>query len=169
MKNIFASAKFGDKFQTRDGRMAIYWRKLDYYHRLISDELKCSLIVKDDGRLQAGENHSLDIVSEWLEPVVIKCQWKDYYDYRIMMPNGEGHVRVSFFSDEIIISDLYVVEEHRHKGYASILLNKVDELLNGKVAVIHPLEEWHIGWYKRRGYVIGNEEPINENININHE
>lgn len=66
---IFKDAKFGDKFRARDGRMAIYWRKLDYYHRLISDELSSSLIVRDDGRLQIGENHNSDIVGEWQEPI----------------------------------------------------------------------------------------------------
>lgn len=72
-----------------------------------------------------------------------------------MMPSGEAHVRVSFFQNEIIISDLFVDEKYRNKGYATILLNKVDELLNGKQATIYPLEPWQKLWYEKRGYIIG--------------
>ena len=72
-----------------------------------------------------------------------------------MMPLGEAHVRVPFFRDETIISDLFVDEKYRNKGYATILLNKVDELLNGKQATIYPLEHWQKLWYEKRGYIIG--------------
>lgn len=34
--NIFKGAKFGDKFRTRDGRMAIYQRKVTIGHFVIT-------------------------------------------------------------------------------------------------------------------------------------
>lgn len=156
MKNIFENAKFDDKFRTRDGRKAIYQYGDDEFHHLFLSS--CDMIVDSQGYVNCKEIPSmLDIVSEWQKPIVCKCQWEDYYDYRVMLPNGKGHVRVSFFKDEILISDLYVSEEHRHKGYATILLDKVDELLNNKTATIYALEEWQKEWYEKRGYIIGKE------------
>lgn len=127
---------------------------LDIMHESKEFCMKVREAVKDDFIAM--------LKGEFKEPIVCKCQWKDYYDYRIMLPNGEGHVRLSFFTDEIIISDLYVSEEYRHKYYATILLNKVDELLAGKKAIIYPLEEWQKKWYEQRGYIIGKEDSIGE-------
>lgn len=167
MNNMFKNAYFGKLYRTEDGRKAAF---VNWNDRMT----KAFLYVKErDMEFYGEEMYDIDgitskgstphnIVSEWVEPIICKCQWKDYYDYRIMLPNGEGHVRVSFFTDEIIISDLYVSEEHRHKYYATTLLDKVDELLAGKKAVIYPLEEWQEKWYEQRGYIIGKEDSIDE-------
>ena len=163
-KNLFNNAFFGKAYKTRDGRNAIFLRTFvsnGYNYYVSTGELEYS--VKEDGKVDKNlYPHAEDIISEWQELLVVKCKWQEYYDYHIMMPNGEGHVRVSFFDDETIISDLYVAEEHRCKGYATILLDKVDELLDGRKAVIYPLEEWQREWYKQRGYAIGVEKSIDE-------
>lgn len=65
-----------------------------------------------------------------------------------------GHVRVSFFENEIIISDLFVNKECRNKGYATALLDEVDRLLDGRKASITPLNDWTKEWYLSRGYII---------------
>lgn len=164
MNNIFINAYFGKPYKTRSGMKAIYigsTYKND--HALHIDKNGSNFsndIYNDNGKMVNNKRQAdtpYDIISECQEEVVCKCQWQDYYDYRIMMQNGEGHVRVSFFKDKIVISDLFVVEEQRHKGYATILLNKVDELLKGQKAVIYPIEEWHRKWYEKRGYIIGKE------------
>lgn len=155
MNNIFENSYYGKPYKTRGGRRALYHHKRKDEHILILESKLCAFIYDDNGYYKGYNSSTLDIVSEWSEPIVVKCEWQEYYDYRIMMSNGEGHVRVSFFDDETIISDLYVAEEHRRKGYATILLDKVDELLNGKKATIYPLEEWKREWYEKRGYVIG--------------
>lgn len=93
-------------------------------------------------------------IAEEINLIVCNCNWLNYYDYRIVTLDGKGHVRVSFFDDEILISDLYVNESCRNQGIANKLLNKVDELLDGKKATIVPLEDWEAEWYKRRGYII---------------
>lgn len=85
---------------------------------------------------------------------ICRCDWDDYYDYRIIISNGKGHVRVSFFFDQIIISDLFVVKEYRRKGYATKMLDKVDEIIGDRQATIVPENEWCRDWYIRRGYLI---------------
>lgn len=167
--NLFASAKFGDKFRTRDGSLAIYWANpeetgLNRNALIVEGAANGNYITCDNNGycLKNHKEHQCDIISKWEVPIVCKCRWKDYYDYRIMLPNGEGHVRVSFFKDEIIISDLFVSEKHRHKGYATSLLDKVDELLNGKHATIYPLEIWQKKWYEKRGYTIYEDKPIDD-------
>lgn len=86
--------------------------------------------------------------------IVCKCEWEDYYDYRIMSDDGMAHVRVSFFEDEIIISDLFVNKKCRHQGYATALLDEVDRLLDGLDATITPANDWTEKWYLSRGYKI---------------
>lgn len=85
--------------------------------------------------------------------VKIKCCWKDYYDYRIMTNDGSGHVRVSFIGDKAYISDLYVVESRRRQGIATKLLDEVDKLLEGRLAIVYTDIEWCKEWYSKRGYL----------------
>ena len=91
-----------------------------------------------------------------------RCDWKDYFDFRIIGDYGNGHVRVSFYPDQIIISDLFVHKEKRRKRLATALLDYVDELVllfgDGKKVTILALEDWEKEWYERRGY-----EVIEEN------
>ena len=167
MKNIFENAYFGKIYKTRDNRKALYIncsKKSNIHHLVVENDFMSERAYWEDGHNDFDRNNRKeDIVSEWQEPIVCKCKWKDYYDYRIMMPSGEAHVRVSFFKDETIISDLFVDEKYRNKGYATILLNKVDELLNGKQAIIYPLEPWQKLWYEKRGYIIGtNDDELDE-------
>lgn len=87
--------------------------------------------------------------------IKIKCTWKDYYDYRLVLGDGSGHVRVSFFDDsQIIISDLFVTEDKRTNGIATRLLDEADKIICGRPACITPLEEWQQKWYEHRGYKI---------------
>lgn len=171
MENIFEDTYFGKPYKTKDNTIVKFVVQT-YGDDFIIYIPKCKYSVETTHRYNSkGEFYlgngeyghgALDIVSEWQEPIVCKCQWKEYYDYRIMMPNGEGHVRLTIYEDEAIISDLYVADEHRHKGYATILLDKVDELLGGQKAFICPLEEWTKIWYERRGYIITKDESVDE-------
>ena len=170
MNNIFENAKFGDIYISKDGSRNSFCS----FTKSGSDTLTKLyregwgvVIFYLDGQVHSGvvfgKRIDFTIVGKWQEPIneeeldkliVIKCQWKDYYDYRIVTTDGKGHVRVSFFSDEVCISDLYVDESCRCQGIGTKLLNKVDELLNGRKATIVPLEDWEAEWYKRRGYVV---------------
>ena len=77
---------------------------------------------------------------------VCRCNWSDYFDFRIIVDYGRGHVRVSFYPDEIIISDLFVREDKRGEGYGTALLDYADELVQkfgeGKQASISALTGW---------------------------
>ena len=92
---------------------------------------------------------------------VCRCDWKDYFDFRIIADCGMGHVRVSFYPDEIIISDLFVRVDKRRERYGTALLDYVDELIQkfgkGKQASISALTDWEKKWYTRRGYKIIDE------------
>lgn len=92
---------------------------------------------------------------------VCRCNWSDYFDFRIIVDYGRGHVRVSFYPDEIIISDLFVREDKRGEGYGNALLDYADELVQkfgeGKQASISALTGWEREWYIRRGYRIIDE------------
>lgn len=84
-----------------------------------------------------------------------RCVWPDYYDFRIIIGNGIGHCRVSVFSDEVIISDLFVKEEYRNQGYGTKLLNKAETFVpEGREISILPLYDWQKEWYTKRGYKI---------------
>lgn len=89
---------------------------------------------------------------------VCRCDWDDYFDFRIIADYGRGHVRVSFFPDEIIISDLFISVDKRGKKYGTALLDYVDELIKkfgeGKQASISALTDWEKEWYIERGYKI---------------
>jgi len=93
---------------------------------------------------------------------VCRCDWDGYFDFRIICMQGTGHVRVSFYPDQVIISDLFVSENQRNKGYGTALLNYADELVEkfgeGKQATITPLTNWEREWYTKRGYKIVEEE-----------
>ena len=93
---------------------------------------------------------------------VCRCEWEDYFDFRIIAEYGKGHVRVSFFPDQIIISDLFVREDYRNKRYGTALLDYVDELIDrfgaeDQVVNIIPLTDWEREWYTRRGYKVIDE------------
>lgn len=87
---------------------------------------------------------------------VCRCDWDDYFDFRIICKGGAGHIRVSFYPDQVVISDLFVNSNYRNKGYGTALLNYADDLIEkfgeGKQVNIIPLTEWEKNWYKRRGY-----------------
>lgn len=92
---------------------------------------------------------------------VCRCDWDDYFDFRIIADCGRGHVRVSFYPDQVCISDLFVREDYRNKRYGTALLDYVDELINtfspgGEVYIV-PLTDWEKDWYIRRGYKIVDE------------
>lgn len=90
--------------------------------------------------------------------IIIKCVWKDYYDYRLMCHDGSGHARVTFFPDEqIIVSDLFVVSEKRKTGIATKLLDKIETIVGNKEISIVPSNEWQKKWYEKRNYKIINE------------
>lgn len=92
---------------------------------------------------------------------VCKCVWDDYYDFRVIIFNGIGHVRVSIYPEEVIISDLFVKEDERNEGYGTALLNYADDLIKmfapDKDVLIEPLTDWEEKWYTRRGYKVIDE------------
>ena len=91
----------------------------------------------------------------------VRCQWNDYYDYRLLIDNI-GHVRVTFMSDYIMISDLNVVPAYRKQGIGDMLLDEADEIIrneNTELPVyICPLLDWESEWYSRRGYLIADKD-----------
>lgn len=68
MKNIFENAMFGDKFQTRNGRIAIYWNHNHNKHELIFAEGTWTS-YKDDGSYTDYE-HELDIISKLIDNAI---------------------------------------------------------------------------------------------------
>ena len=93
-----------------------------------------------------------------MEFLKIRCEWKDYYDCRLMANDASCHARVSFFQDgQIIVSDLFVVKEKRCKGLATELLNEIDRLVGNREISIVPSNEWQKNWYEKRNYKIINE------------
>lgn len=80
--NIFDNAKFGDRFKTRDGRMAVYRVSSQTIggedaHFLIVDKSITECAFSDNG-LNIGHNHDLDIVSRW-EEQSDKCNYLTIY------------------------------------------------------------------------------------------
>lgn len=100
-------------------------------------------------------------VTPKLKMWVCRCDWDDYYDFRIIADYGQAHVRVSFYPEWVVISDLFVKEDIRNHRYATALLDYVDELTKkfapGKEVVIVPLTDWEKEWYERRGYKVVKE------------
>lgn len=84
MKNIFEGAKFGDKFRTRDRRMAIYQRKATIGHFVVTEESVYNYNVYDSGRCHHGIEFTDDIISKWEEPIneeeLDRLAWKEYPD-----------------------------------------------------------------------------------------
>lgn len=73
-KNLFASAKFGDKFKTRDGRMAIYIGRDhvdDLFPMVLWVELENKYFkFQEDGSVSLSlPDRPIDIVSRWEEPI----------------------------------------------------------------------------------------------------
>lgn len=76
--SIFDKAKFGDKFKTRDGRMAVYishfyeefrcFEEHGINHKLWIKDYSCPLRFYDDGKADFP-NDGMYIVSRWEEPV----------------------------------------------------------------------------------------------------
>ena len=68
-------------------------------------------------------------------------------------------MRVSFFPDEVIISDLFVKVDKRGERYGTALLNYADELIKkfGEGKQASALTDWEKEWYIRRGYKIIDE------------
>lgn len=65
MENIFENAKFGYKFKTRDGRLAIYTRKaVDGLHYLVPEGSSFTYGYNDDGTLSSKVDSGFDIVSK---------------------------------------------------------------------------------------------------------
>ena len=115
------------------------------------DKFKCTDWIDKDAKITP----ELDF---W----VCRCDWSDYFDFRIIAEYGKGHVRVSFYPDQVCISDLFVREDYRNKRYGTALLDYVDELIEkfcpvGQDVCITPLTDWEREWYTRRGYKVIDE------------
>ena len=117
------------------------------------DTFKCTDWIDKDAKITP----ELDLFNT----CTCECKWDGYYDYRIICYDGIGHIRVSFYPDQVIISDLYVKEDERRKRYGTALLDYADKLIQklapGKDVCITPLTDWEREWYTRRGYKIVNE------------
>lgn len=66
--NIFEGAKFGDRFKTRNGRMAIYGFPEDERHVLIVENFGAVFRYKDNG-VSNYPNDKIDIIGKWQEPI----------------------------------------------------------------------------------------------------
>lgn len=70
MSELFDNAKFGDKFKTRDGKLAIYDRctawSVDKPHILLVEDYGISS-YSENGSYNSGEEFQFDIVSRWEE------------------------------------------------------------------------------------------------------
>ena len=90
MKNIYENAYFGKAYKTRSGQKAIYLFSSGGGAYCITEEFKNTVRYFNlDGipyDFEFSKYRGEDIVGEWQEPIVCECKWKDYYDYRIMMP-----------------------------------------------------------------------------------
>lgn len=69
MENILKSAKFGDRFRTRDGRIAIYvknYKHGEYLHECLvdSEEGAYNVLYNKCGRIYEHESDD-DIVGKW--------------------------------------------------------------------------------------------------------
>lgn len=69
MINIFENAKFGDRFKTRDGRMAIYLYERGEKHYLIVDTTKNPCPYRCNGKLDLYRQSIFDIVSSFRNPI----------------------------------------------------------------------------------------------------
>ncbi len=71
MKSIFENARFGDKFRTRDGRMALYhcYDERHNKHFLFFEGYSFQYGVCPDGKRGEGSECNNDIVSEWEEEI----------------------------------------------------------------------------------------------------
>ncbi len=69
MENIFENVKFGDKFKTRDGRLAIFIRHDDFdmFFHLEGD--RTSIRYFKDGKWLSFRDTIYDIVARWNEPI----------------------------------------------------------------------------------------------------
>lgn len=68
MKNMFENSYFGKPYRTRNGRKAIYIKKvfgIIYHHQLVLDDGDIE-VYHNFGKRFYGDN-GLDIVSEWQE------------------------------------------------------------------------------------------------------
>lgn len=73
MNNIFENAKFGDKFRTRDGRMAIFIQgayPIGYMIAIFKEVRLFSFF--EDGSFKANKESPIDIVSEWQEEINVE-------------------------------------------------------------------------------------------------
>ena len=92
--NIFENAKFGDKFRTRDGRMAIYLGESHHQELAVHDGDDYYDVYKDynsDGTYDANDMKILDIVSEWQEPI----------DEEELEKMAEEYVRTQYPEDNV--------------------------------------------------------------------
>lgn len=72
MESIFENAKFGDKFKTRDGRMALYLEDAATYgkYQLAIDGLaEVFYLISCDDSGMCKQNTDFDIVGKWKEPI----------------------------------------------------------------------------------------------------
>lgn len=100
MSNIFENAKFGDKFVTREGKMAIYVAKHEdrgYYSGVSTEishtyalENRCTVHWCNDNGINLSFIEDFDIVGRWKEPIdedcletLVACYEKEngYYEY----------------------------------------------------------------------------------------
>ena len=63
---------------------------------------------------------------------VCRCNWSDYFDFRIIVDYGRGHVRVSFYPDEIIISVRFETEYRIRTAVSGEERRELSEDISGR-------------------------------------
>lgn len=88
--------------------------------------------------------------------IVQQSSWEWGNDWHILTSDGKGFVRLYIDVDEgeNIICDLFVDPEYRRQGYADMLLDECDKILDGRPVKVVPKEFWMKDWYEKRGYEI---------------
>lgn len=105
MENIFEGAKFGDKFRTRDGRMAIFCGKLpaiNLYRIVIEGNLNSSN-YSEFGTLNPHAESLYDIIGKWEEPINEEELAKLAEEYEGLI-NWEYNPDYAMYSSEQLIN-----------------------------------------------------------------
>lgn len=167
--NIFENAKFGDKFRTRDGRMAIYnGRSIDRYW-LIVERHPWNIIGFNSCGRHSGLEEDIDIISEWQEPINIMTRNDYIHPVVIIYRDGQAEGVMGFYTfkehgfyqnlvckdENIKMSDLNDCGDNRFKSEVSDKKwTRHDEIQNALVSMFQveptpePVYTFHFDWIK---------------------
>ena len=86
-------------------------------------------------------------------------RWDDYHSWFLFTKNGVASCRLSIYDDnpkEGVVSDLFVRETSRNKGYATALLEFSAKIAKGDgcetISLRSDQNDWVREWYRRSGF-----------------